>query len=238
MTADSLQGLAAGFAHPLAGLDHLLAMFAVGVWAAQLGGRALWAVPATFVGSMAAGGLLGFAGLHPPLAEPIIAASVLALGLLIAFAVQRKAPGVVLIALFALFHGVAHALGIPHHDSAAGYAIGFLAPTVFLHVAGVGLGLALRSRARFAGAPLALAGGVAGAAGAGGFSARRPGGPRCHICASGARPFAGSADSPNRATSSRAPLGWLGGGVVVRTPSPNPGVSLNFRQLTRAQFHC
>ncbi|MDE2157552.1 MAG: HupE/UreJ family protein, partial [Burkholderiales bacterium] len=117
MTPDTLHGLAAGFAHPLTGLDHMLAMFAVGVWAAQLGGRALWAVPATFVGAMALGGLLGFAGLHPPLMEPMIAASVLALGLLVAFAVQRKAPGVALIALFALFHGIAHALGIPHHDS-------------------------------------------------------------------------------------------------------------------------
>jgi len=159
MTPDFLHGLAAGFSHPLLGLDHMLAMFAVGIWAAQLGGRALWAVPATFVGSMALGGLLGFAGLHPPLMEPMIAASVLALGLLIAFAVKRKSAGVALIAVFALFHGVAHALGIPHHDSATGYAVGFLAATVLLHVAGVGLGVALRGRARFIGAPIALAGG-------------------------------------------------------------------------------
>jgi len=159
MKPDLLVGLFAGFAHPLTGLDHMLAMFAVGIWAAQLGGRALWAVPATFVGSMALGGLLGFAGLHAPLMEPMIAASVLALGLLIAFAVKRKAPGAALIAVFALFHGLAHAIGLPHHDSAAGYAIGFLAATILLHVAGVGLGVALRSRARLAGAPLVLAGG-------------------------------------------------------------------------------
>ncbi|MGA8005121.1 MAG: HupE/UreJ family protein, partial [Burkholderiales bacterium] len=97
-------GAAAGFLHPFTGLDHLVAMVAVGMWAAQLGGRAHWMVPGAFLGAMLAGGILGFAGLVPPFAEQMVAASGLVLGLLI---VTRTtlAPslGAALVGAFALY---------------------------------------------------------------------------------------------------------------------------------------
>src|SRR5579863_3698485 len=107
-------GLTAGFAHPLSGLDHVLAMVAVGLWAAQLGGRALWLVPASFVGFMTLGGALGMAGVHLPMVEAGILASVLILGILIAAAAQLPlAASVAVTGLFAIFHGHAHGTEIP-----------------------------------------------------------------------------------------------------------------------------
>ncbi|WP_236461580.1 HupE/UreJ family protein, partial [Pseudomonas syringae] len=101
-------GLIAGISHPLGGLDHLLAMLAVGLWAAQQQGAARWALPCTFVGTMLIGGVLGFEGLNLPALESGIAASVLALGLAVALAVRPPlALAVAATALFALFHGVA-----------------------------------------------------------------------------------------------------------------------------------
>lgn len=130
-------GLLAGVAHPLGGLDHLLAMLAVGLWAAQQQGAARWALPATFVASMLLGGVLGFAGLHMPLMESGIAASVLALGLLVAVAARLPLSlGLGLSALFALGHGVAHGLELPAQASPWSYALGFLAATATLHGAG------------------------------------------------------------------------------------------------------
>ncbi|WP_422662598.1 HupE/UreJ family protein [Rudaea sp.] len=106
-------GLLAGFAHPLSGTDHLLAMFAVGIWAAQLGGRALWAVPLAFVSVMtigAAAAMTAHAGIGAGAIESGVAASLLALGLLV-FRAQRLplAAAVALVGLFAWFHGAAHA---------------------------------------------------------------------------------------------------------------------------------
>jgi urease accessory protein len=147
---------AAGFVHPFTGLDHLLAMIAVGLWAAQLGGRWTWAVPLSFVGAMAAGGALGFAGIELPLVEPMIAASVLVLGLLTAMRVQLRWSGLVLVGAFALFHGIAHATEMPQEVSKLLYAAGFVLATALLHAAGVALGLL--PRARWAGIPVALAG--------------------------------------------------------------------------------
>jgi urease accessory protein len=135
----------AGFSHPLFGLDHILVMVAVGLWAALIGGRALIVVPAAFVGTMMAGYLLSLTGLEPPFVEPIILASVVALGLLVAAAIRLPvAAGAVLVGLFALFHGFAHGgeLGVA---SALPFGIGFAIATGLLHATGIGLGLLLGS---------------------------------------------------------------------------------------------
>jgi urease accessory protein len=138
-------GGAQGFLHPFSGLDHILAMVAVGVWAAQTGRPALWVLPAVFPLAMAIGGLLGAAGLPVPGIEAGIAASVLGLGLLIAF--QAKPPlalSVALVALFALFHGHAHGTALPQAASPVLYGLGFVVATAILHLIGVGIGSAMR----------------------------------------------------------------------------------------------
>ncbi|OEC33055.1 urease accessory protein [Pseudomonas cuatrocienegasensis] len=153
-------GLMAGLAHPVFGLDHLLAMLAVGLWAAQQSGAARWALPLTFVASMLAGGMLGFAGLEIPLMETGIAASVLAFGLLVAVAVRLPMViSIALTALFALTHGVAHGLELPNLASPWTYAVGFLVATAALHAAGYAL---VRSLPRAA-APLVRVAGAASA---------------------------------------------------------------------------
>jgi urease accessory protein len=140
-------GAAAGFLHPFTGLDHLVAMFAVGLWAAQLGGRARWLVPLAFVGAMAAGGAAGFAGLVPPFAEQMVAASGLVFGLLIVTRTRLSpALGGALVGAFALFHGAAHAAELPAAASALPYAAGFCAATACLHAAGVGVGTLIAQR--------------------------------------------------------------------------------------------
>ena len=157
-------GLLAGLAHPLLGLDHLLAMLAVGLWAAQQSGAARWALPLTFVASMLFGGLLGFAGLALPLLETGIAGSVLALGLLVAVAARLPlAAALGLTALFALGHGLAHGLELPALASPWGYATGFLAATAALHAAGYAL---VRSLPRAAAPLVRLAGASAAGTGA------------------------------------------------------------------------
>lgn len=130
-------GLVAGISHPLRGLDHLLAMLAVGLWAAQQKGAARWALPCTFVGTMLIGGLLGFEGLDLPGLESGIAASVFALGLAVALVVRPPLyMAVAATALFAMFHGVAHGLELPEMASPWGYAAGFVGATAALHAAG------------------------------------------------------------------------------------------------------
>lgn len=130
-------GVLSGIAHPLFGLDHLLAMLAVGLWAAQQHGKARWALPLTFVATMLLGGLAGFAGIELPLMEAGIAGSVLALGLLVALAVRPPlAIAAGLTALFAASHGVAHGLELPALSSPWGYAAGFVVATAALHAAG------------------------------------------------------------------------------------------------------
>ena len=153
-------GLGAGFAHPFLGLDHVLAMVAVGLWAAQSGGRAMWAVPATFVTMLAGGALLAIAGVNVPSVETGIAVSVLVLGLLVALAVRLPlAAGMVLTAAFAVFHGHSHGTEMPAMISPALYAAGFLVATALLHLAGVALGRGIAAnRLRIAGACVALAG--------------------------------------------------------------------------------
>lgn len=155
---------ASGLSHPLLGLDHILAMVAVGLWAAQLGGRALWLVPTAFVSLMTVGGLLGMAGVPIPGVEAGILASILALGLLIAAAARLPlAASVALVGLFALFHGHAHGTEIPVAASGLAYGLGFVASTALLHACGMSLGILARKQSavpmlRFAGAVIALAG--------------------------------------------------------------------------------
>ncbi len=156
-------GIMSGLAHPVFGLDHLLAMLAVGLWAAQQTGTARWALPLTFVATMLLGGLLGFAGVEMPLMETGIAGSVLALGLLVALAVRPPlAVAAGLTALFAASHGVAHGLELPALASPWGYAAGFVAATAALHGAGYVVARSLPQVAaplvRIAGAASALAG--------------------------------------------------------------------------------
>jgi urease accessory protein len=137
-------GFQAGLLHPLSGLDHLLAMIAVGIWAAQLGGRALWAVPGAFVGCMVAGGALAVAGISMPLVEPGILGSVLLFGLLIATSARvPTVVGMALVGLFALFHGHAHGTELPQAANPATYALGFVMATAALHAIGLGLALAI-----------------------------------------------------------------------------------------------
>lgn len=141
---------ASGILHPLHGLDHLAAMIAVGVWAAQLGGRARWMVPSVFVGIMTLGAVLGANGFGLPGLEPMIAASVLALGLLIVAAVRLPAVASAgIAATFALLHGLAHGAEIPIGANTISYGAGFIATTAALHVAGIALGSVSRTRLPF-----------------------------------------------------------------------------------------
>ena len=140
-------GFTAGAAHPFLGLDHLAAMFAVGLWSAQLGGKALWRVPATFVVMMAVGAGLAYGGVGLPSAETGIAASLLVLGLLIATAARLpEATGMMLVGVFALFHGHVHGAELPEAAEPVSYALGFLMSTAALHALGLLSGLTLRGR--------------------------------------------------------------------------------------------
>jgi urease accessory protein len=152
--------LVTGFAHPIGGLDHVLAMVAVGLFAAQLGGRALWLVPASFVGTMVLAGLAGMAGFHLPLAEAGIALSVIALGAVVALRLAVPlAAAMALVGFFAIFHGYAHGVETPETASGVLYGLGFVAATAMLHGLGIAIGLAVsRPALRFAGGAAAAIG--------------------------------------------------------------------------------
>ncbi len=132
-------GFWAGFVHPLSGLDHILAMVAVGLWAVQLGKMALVALPLTFVGTMVIGGLFGGLNLPLPLVEPGILASGIILGGLV-FAALRLPLflSMGLVAFFAIFHGYAHGAEMPQGASALAYGLGFVTATAVLHLVGMG----------------------------------------------------------------------------------------------------
>jgi len=135
-------GFAHGFLHPLTGFDHLAAMVAVGLWAAQQGGCALWVVPLTFVAVMALNGLLGTLGVSVAFVEPGIVASVFVLGLLVAAAVRLPlVASSLIVGVFAVFHGHAHGAEMPETVSGLAYGIGFVLATGILHGCGIGLGL-------------------------------------------------------------------------------------------------
>src|SRR4051812_45244140 len=142
-------GFGSGVVHPFQGLDHLLAMVAVGLWAAQLGGRARWMVPLSFVGTLTLGALAGLAGLHLPGAEIGVAASVVMLGLLLFAAVRLPVVASAAVAgLLALCHGYVHAAEIPAGASSVGFIGGMVASTALLHAIGLGTALAAQSAAR------------------------------------------------------------------------------------------
>lgn len=145
----AVSGLAAGLGHPFGGLDHMLAMIAVGILGVQLGGRALWALPAVFLAMMMAGGALGVMSMALPLVEPGIAGSAVALGAVIAagwrLPVAAAAP---VVGAFAVFHGYAHGTEMAAGASVLAYGAGFLLATGLLHLAGVGLGLSVARTGR------------------------------------------------------------------------------------------
>ena len=157
-------GFSHGFTHPLGGLDHLLAMIAVGLWAAQMGGRALWAVPLSFVSVMVLGGALGMAHIEIPFVEQGILISVLVLGVLIAASVRLPVvASSVIVGLFAIFHGFAHGAEMPASTSGVEYALGFVIATALLHSVGIGLGIASQKLSqplvvRLAGAAIVVCG--------------------------------------------------------------------------------
>jgi urease accessory protein len=161
-------GLAAGFMHPILGLDHVLAMVAVGLWAAQRGGADLWRLPAAFIGAMITGMLMAVAGIGLPMVEFGIAVSVVLLGILVGLAARIPSPAaMVLVALFALFHGHAHGTELPETAVPVLYASGFVAATALLHGIGVGAGLlAKRFGARVAAHALRAGGALVALAGA------------------------------------------------------------------------
>jgi urease accessory protein len=139
--------LISGFTHPLGGVDHIIAMVAVGLLAARLGGRALWLVPASFVATMAVAGLAASAGLGLPYVETGIAVSVLVLGAIVALGVAMPlAVAMGLVAFFAVFHGYAHGIEMPETVSGLAYGTGFVTATALLHGIGIGLGLTIVGR--------------------------------------------------------------------------------------------
>jgi urease accessory protein len=162
------QGQAAGFItgllHPLSGLDHVLAMIAVGLWGAQLGAPAVWMLPVTFPMVMAVGGFLGLVGIPLPGVELGIALSAILLGSMVAR--EARPPlgaAAALVAFFAVFHGHAHGTELPAGQSGLTYSIGFVAATGCLHAVGIAIGVVHRWPAgrvalRIAGALVALAG--------------------------------------------------------------------------------
>jgi len=158
-----VSGFAAGLMHPFSGLDHLLAMVAVGLWAAQSGGRKVWLLPATFMTMLAVGAGISMQWQSLPMVEAGIAASVLSLGLLIMLSLQLPvALSVSITALFGLFHGYAHGLELPQSAAPADYALGFLIATAALHLSGIAAGLAMRQRyamiSRVLGSAIAIGG--------------------------------------------------------------------------------
>ncbi len=131
----------AGLAHPVLGVDHFLAMVSVGILSAQIGGRAIWTVPTTFVSVMSIGGLLGWLNVGLTSIELGIAFSVLTLG--IAIAADRKLPVLVamgFVGIFAIFHGYAHGAEMPTVANPVRYALGFMTGTALLHIAGLLVG--------------------------------------------------------------------------------------------------
>ena len=163
--AGEASGWMHGLGHPLSGLDHLCAMIAAGLWAAQMGGRTIWLVPLTFVSVMALGGLLGMAAVSVPFVETGIVMSLLMLGVLIAAAVRLPLlASTVIVGVFAIFHGYAHGAEMPQSASGLGYALGFMLATASLHGMGIALALFVNSMGRdklvrYAGALVAFCGG-------------------------------------------------------------------------------
>ncbi|WP_295620961.1 HupE/UreJ family protein [Chamaesiphon sp. GL140_3_metabinner_50] len=133
-----------GLEHPIGGLDHILAMLAVGLWAAQMGGKALWLVPGAFITAMIGSSVMGHFGLPLPGVEQGIVASDFILGMLLLFAVRLPlALSAGIVGILAIFHGYAHGAEMPETASGLAYGFGFIISTTLLHVAGIGIGLGI-----------------------------------------------------------------------------------------------
>jgi urease accessory protein len=164
LSGDAAGGFVSGFEHPISGLDHIVAMVSVGLWGAQLGAPAIWALPVTFPIVMAFGGMLGLLGVPLPGTEIGIALSAIGLGAMVA--TEARPPlifAAALVGFFAIFHGHAHGTELPPDESGVLYSIGFVVATGLLHLTGIGIGLIHRWKAgemvmRVGGAGVALAG--------------------------------------------------------------------------------
>lgn len=138
-------GFASGFTHPIGGLDHVVAMVAVGLLGAILGGRAMWLLPVVFPVVMAIGGALGVLGVGMPMVETGIALSGVVLGLMVlCWWKPPLAAAAALVGVFAVFHGHAHGTELPESANAITYAIGFVIATGLLHLAGIAFGLLVK----------------------------------------------------------------------------------------------
>lgn len=157
-------GFSTGFLHPLSGIDHVLAMVAVGIWGVQLGGDAIWALPVTFPLVMAVGGVLGVRGVPLSHVETVIAASALVLGIMVTTGARLPLwLAMPLVGIFAIFHGYAHGTELPHAAQPLAFGAGFVLATGLLHLSGISLGLVQRWRTgrallRGAGAAIAITG--------------------------------------------------------------------------------
>jgi urease accessory protein len=157
-------GFGGGFAHPLFGPDHVVAMVAVGLWGALLGAPAIWLLPIVFPMIMAAGGVIGILGLPLPGVEIGIALSAIVLGLMVALAAAPPLPvAAALVGAFAIFHGHAHGAELPPGADAIAYSAGFVVATGLLHLSGVAFGMLAhwplgRMAVRVAGGAIALGG--------------------------------------------------------------------------------
>lgn len=165
--AGTVSGFASGFGHPMGGLDHLLAMIAVGILASQQGGKAVWLLPVSFVAMMIVGGVLGVAGVAMPFVELGIVGSVIVLGAVIALGKHMPTgAAMALVGVLAVFHGHAHGTEMPVDASGIEYGVGFAIATAILHAVGLGVGLAVKKMAeKIAPVAVRVGGGVIAAAG-------------------------------------------------------------------------
>lgn len=138
-------GLVSGLLHPLTGMDHLIAMVAVGIWGAQLGAPAIWVLPITFPLVMAFGGVLGVLRIPLPMPEMVIALSALVLGAAVALRLRLPfAAAAAVVAVFAIFHGHAHGAELPGSANPLAYGVGFVVATGLLHLCGIAIGTLTR----------------------------------------------------------------------------------------------
>jgi urease accessory protein len=163
-TGSASGGFVGGFAHPIFGIDHLVAMIAVGLWGTFLGAPAIWLLPVLFPLVMAAGGVFGIVGIPIPAVEAAIAGSAIVLGLMVALAARPPLwVAAALVTAFAIFHGHAHGAELPAGADAVAYSAGFVIATGLLHLCGIGFGSlsrypAGRTAVRGVGGAIALAG--------------------------------------------------------------------------------
>ncbi|MBN2717687.1 MAG: HupE/UreJ family protein [Deltaproteobacteria bacterium] len=141
----SVNGFLSGLAHPVLGLDHIVAMVAVGLWGAWLGAPAIWLLPVVFPMVMAVGGVLGIFKVPVPGVEILIAASGVVLGASVLTAFRPPLwVAAAMVGLFAVFHGYAHGAELPGAQSPVGYCVGFVLATGMIHLSGIGMGLLKR----------------------------------------------------------------------------------------------